>query len=354
MAAAGRLSSPLPIDAYLQLIDPLWSSGRLRGRIETIIPETHRAASLVIRPGRGWAGHTAGQWVGLAVDIDGVRHQRCYSLTSTPDRADGCITVTVQAIPGGLVSNHLVHQVEVGTVVHLDQAAGDFVLPPSAHRLPPLLFVTGGSGITPVMGMLRTLAAGPGIADAVVLHHAPVADDSIFAADLAALAERFAGLQVVTTFTGSGVPPAGAKITEARLDELCPDWRQRQAWACGPAPLLADAEAAWADAQLDDHLHLERFATARVEARPGAGGQIHFTASAATTMANGNTSILEAAEAAGLVPASGCRMGICHTCTVPLRSGSVCDLRDGTVHDTEGELVQICVSAAAGDVELDL
>ena len=359
--AASRLSAPLPIDAYLRLIDPLWSPATgvegvcatVRGRVEAVVTETSRAVTLVIRPAAGWAPHRPGQWVRLGVDVDGVRHQRCYSLTSVPGRADGCISVTVQAIPDGLVSNHLVRTARRGTIVHLAAADGDFVLP--AGPLPPLLFVTGGSGITPVMGMLRTLAAGPGVADAVVLHHAPTAEQVIFAAELDSLAARFPGLRVATVLTGAGAPPPSARLTAERLDQACPDWRARAVWACGPAPLLADAETTWAAAGLGDALHVERFrpAFAPLDA-PTAGGHVRFTASAATAMADGHTPLLEVAEAAGLTPEHGCRMGICHGCTTTLLAGCVRDLRDGTLTRDEGSIVQICVNAAAGDVSLAL
>src|SRR5215212_6774066 len=149
------LTTPLLPTDYLDLIDPLRSGADLRGRIEAILPETRDAATIVIRPGRGWRGHRPGQYVRIGIDVDGVRQWRAYSVTSELDRGDGCISITVKAIPDGTVSNHLVHRARPGTVVQLDQAAGEFCLPP---ELPAkALFVTAGSGITPVMGLLRNL-----------------------------------------------------------------------------------------------------------------------------------------------------------------------------------------------------
>jgi len=349
-AVASVLSSPLPIDAYVQMLDPLWSTTGIRARVEAVIPETSRAATIVLRPGRPLA-FEAGQWIGVGVDIDGVRHRRTYSLTSVP--GGRTVTITAQAIPDGLVSNHLVHDLRPGDIVHLEPPAGEFTLPAAIDR--PLLFVTGGSGITPVMGMLRTLAAGCGILDAVVLHHAPSADEAIFASELAALAERHPGLRVVHTFTGAGAPPPEAELTVARLDAQCPDWRARHAWSCGPAPLLAAAESAWSTTDQPELLRIERFRPLLFAPDdPGIGGSVRFTASAADTVADGHTPLLVVAESAGLLPKHGCRMGICHSCIVPLVSGCVRDLRDGRVQRDPGDLVQICVSAAAGDVELEL
>src|SRR5829696_1175467 len=136
-------TTPLLPQDYLDLVDPLRSGAALRGRIEEVRPETRDAATVVIRPGRDWLPHTPGQYVRIGIDVDGVRQWRAYSITSVLDRADGCFTITVKAIPGGKVSNHLVHRARPGAIVQLDQATGDFVLPP--QRPAKSLFVTAGS-----------------------------------------------------------------------------------------------------------------------------------------------------------------------------------------------------------------
>ena len=142
----------LPAD-FMDLFAPLRSGADLRGRIESVHPETADAATIVIRPGADWAGHVPGQYLRIGIDVDGVRQWRAYSLTHGP-RRDGRISITVKAVPDGLVSNHLVHAARPGTLVHLEQAAGEFVLPPAGGKF---LMVTAGSGITPVIGMLRNL-----------------------------------------------------------------------------------------------------------------------------------------------------------------------------------------------------
>src|SRR3954462_15422085 len=184
---AELVTTPLLPGDYLDLIDPLRSGADLRGRIEAVLPETRDAANLVIRPGRGWVGHRPGQYIRIGVDVDGVRQWRAYSLTSDLTRTDGCISVTVKAIPDGKVSSHLVHRTQPGTVIQLDQAAGEFCLPD--QRPEKALFVTAGSGITPVMGMLRN---HPELTDSrsntVLVHSAPTADDVVFGAELRTLA----------------------------------------------------------------------------------------------------------------------------------------------------------------------
>src|SRR3954471_13083764 len=172
IAFAERVTTPLVPADYLDVIDPLRSSAALRGRIVAIHPETRDAVSVVIKPGRGWLGHTPGQYVRIGIDVDGVRQWRAYSITSVLDRADGCFTVTVKAIPDGKASNHIVRRARPGTIVQLDQATGEFVLP--AQRPAKSLFVTAGSGVTPVMGILRNHVHEQD--DVVVVHSAPTAD----------------------------------------------------------------------------------------------------------------------------------------------------------------------------------
>ena len=351
-----RATTPLLPADYLDLFDPLRAGADLRGRIVAVQPETADAATILIRPGADWAGHVPGQYVRIGVDVNGVRQWRAYSLTHGP-RLDGRISVTVKAVPDGLVSTHLVRRARVGTLVHLEQAAGDFVLPTEGGRF---LFVTAGSGITPVIGMLRNLfpvtdSGVIGLArsaryDIVVVHVAPREPDSIFAAHLREL-DAVGAIRLVAHFTDEH----GAFEVDA-LERLVPDLVERRTLACGPAGLLDDLQTHHDERGLA--LQTEQFRAARVAI--GDGGTITFAGSGTEVSADGGTPILDAAEKAGVLMPSGCRMGICFGCVLPLRSGSVRDLRNGEITTaTPGEtagrgvLVQTCISAAAGPCELD-
>jgi len=340
LQAAAKLTTPFLPDDYLTLVNPLWSTRELRGRIEAVIPETADAATIVVKPGRGWPAHRAGQYVRVTVEIDGVRQARTYSLTSPTSRTDGRFTFTVKAIPHGVVSNHLVREARPGDVLVLEAPQGEFVLP---EQLPAkVLFLTGGSGITPVMGILRSHK----LTDVVHIHGAPTRSAVVFGAELRSLRSPSYRLHELHDDT-TGM------LTFDQLDVLCPDWRDREVWVCGPGPLMDAAEVHWKDAGLSERLRLERFRP-RLLAEPGEGGQVVFAKSATTVQAPGGTALLDAGEAAGVLMPSGCRMGICHGCVVPLLAGRVRDLRTGDVHGEEGDLVQTCISAAAGPVELDL
>src|SRR4051794_24797825 len=176
---AQAVVAPLVPADYLDLVAPLRAGADLRARVLDVVPETPDAVTLVLQPGRDWAGHTAGQYVRIGVDVDGVRQWRAYSLTCPPSAHDGRLRITVKAIPDGKVSSHVVRRLRPGALIQLDQATGDFVL--GGHR-GPTLFVTAGSGITPVMGMLR--AHLHELDDVVLVHSAPTARDVVFGGEL--------------------------------------------------------------------------------------------------------------------------------------------------------------------------
>ncbi|CAM3318947.1 ferredoxin reductase [Mycobacterium intermedium] len=342
------LTTPLVPADYLDLIDPLRDGTNLRGRIVAIHPETRDAATLVIKPGRGWRPHVPGQYIRLGVDVDGVRQWRAYSLTSKVNRHDGCIAITVKAIPDGVVSNYLVRRATVGALVHLDQAAGDFTLGDQPPR--KILFLTAGSGITPVMGMLRNLSgAGEQAPDIVVVHSAPTIEDFIFRGELRMMA-RQGRIRLVEKHTD-----IDGMLDVARIADVVDDFAERETWACGPTGLLDAVEQRWAVDGIADRLHTERFRPTVIT--PGDGGTVTFTKTGTVVDADGAQTLLDAGERAGVLMPSGCRMGICFGCVTPLRQGAVRDLRNGditTATPGDGVKIQTCVSAAAGACELEL
>ena len=343
MRFAELATTPLLPADYLDMVNPLRAGADLRGRIVAVHPETRDAATLVIRPGADWQPHVPGQWVRIGVDVDGVRMWRAYSLTSRLDRPDGCISITVKAIPGGKVSHHLVHRTQPGTLVHLDQATGEFVLPAQAPA--KVLFVTAGSGITPVIGILRNHDE---LTDVVVVHSAPTADDVVFGADLRELAAA-GRIRLVEQHTDTA-----GMLDPAAIAELVPDLAERATWACGPVGMLEALEEHWSAAGIADRLFTERFRPTVVVA--GEGGTVTFSRNGQSIEADGATPILDAAEDAGVLMPSGCRMGICYGCVLPLREGAVRDLRNGEVTTAapgDGVLIQTCISAAAGACDID-
>lgn len=341
---ASRLTTPLLPDDYLHLLNPLWSARELRGSIVEVVPETEHAATLVIRPGWGWSPHyQAGQYIGIGIQVGGRWHWRSYSLTSVPTQGDGTISITVKAMPEGFLSGHLVKGLPPGTIVRLAAPRGEFVLPDPPP--PKVLFLTAGSGLTPVMGMLRMLHRRGSMPDAVLVHSAPGAQDVLFRRELHAMAGEQPSLRLHEQLTDSM-----GMLSFDRIEEVVPDFAERETWACGPPPMLDAAEKRWKQANAAARLHVERFSVA-LDGAGGEGGTVTFGYGGRTAEVDGATTLLEAGEQKGVQMPFGCRMGICQSCVVPLVSGSVRDLRNGTVH-TEGDRIQTCISAAAGDCVL--
>ena len=364
LRAVNSLFSPLLPDDYLEMINPLWSTRELRGRIERIEPETDEAVTVVIRPGYRWGGHRPGQYLRVGVVVDGIHHWRAYSLTSEPGRADGCITITPKLVEGGKVSPYFTRHAKPGDIVRLGGVEGTFTLPePLPSRL---LMVSAGSGITPIACMLREIAGdgaagggsprGDGAAPEILHVHCERRPEGVaFGEELRRLEGELPGYTLSLHLSSER-----GRLTPADLDELCPDWAEREAFVSGPAAMLDAMHVHWeGDPRADpSRLRMERFqpiiGTGADSDAEGAGGTVSFLRSGIETECEGGKSILVAGEEAGLKLKHGCRMGICHTCVGRLCSGRLRDLRTGEVVGADGEMVRICVNAPEGPVELTL
>jgi ferredoxin-NADP reductase len=346
--AVRSLFTPLLPDDYLELINPLWSTRELRGRIERIDAETADAATVLIRPGFEWPGHRPGQYLRIGVVVAGVHHWRAYSLTSEPGRPDGCIAITPKLVESGKVSPYFVCDAKPGDVVRLGGVEGTFVLPDPPPK--QLLFISAGSGITPIMSMLRSLHRSDSLADAVHIHSAREVEGVIFGDLLREIGDANEGYRLHLQLTGEE-----GRIGPADLDRFCPDWRQRHAFLSGPAAMLDAMSERWERDGDPELLHMERFQPViGGEPDEGEGGRVRFVKSGIEAGCDSGTPILVGGEEAGAILPFGCRMGICHTCVGRLCKGEVRDLRTGKVHGSEGEMIRTCVNAPEGPIEIAL
>ena len=286
-----------------------------------------------------------GQYLRVGFDIGGKRHWRAYSLSSDASRPDGQITITVKRTADGVVSNYLHTEQAVGALVTLGEVAGQFVFPTVTPS--KVLFLTAGSGITPAMAMIRSLERSKSMPDVLHIHSAHTAGDAIFGGDLSGLAERDRHYRFLLRATATE-----GRIGPGDLDALCPDWRERHTYACGPGAMLDGLRIHFEESGLPDRLHLESFEHI-MTTTTGQGGTITFHASDTTTECDGNTVILQAGEAAGVEMPFGCRIGICHTCVGKLTQGSVRDLRTGATTQA-GTEVRTCVNCPDGDITIEL
>lgn len=336
------LTGPHGVDRYTELVEPTWTLGDARAKVVAVRRQTPRSVTLILEPNAAFSAGSplrAGQHVNLTVEVDGRRQTRCYSPVNAENSRH--LELTVGVHDGGVVSQHLYRNARPGMVVGLEGSGGDFVLP--AIRPRRILFVSGGSGITPVLSMLRTLVAERYDGDVAFVHYARSAAEACYGEELAALT----GVRVLHGFTRS----ADAGDLEGRFgpDHLAAAMPNPDAvFVCGP-PALVDA--------VREHCANVSFETfvPPVFAVPteASGGTVAFAESGVDVTDDGR-SLLEQAEAAGLSPQSGCRMGICHTCTRRKTSGAVKNLITGAVSTADEEDVQICITAPVGDVQLAL
>ncbi|HET7416383.1 MAG TPA: ferredoxin reductase [Solirubrobacterales bacterium] len=344
------LAGPHGIDGYLEQLDPLLVSGECRAEV-IAVERGPESVTLTLRPNHAWQGHRAGQFVNVAVEIDGVRHQRCYSPACGEGPA-GTLEITTKRHPEGLVSNFLVDRAQPGMVVGLSQAEGDFLLP--SPRPEAILLIGGGSGITPLMAILRTLFAEGYGGQVALLHYAPDPGRAIYREELERLAAAHPNFTLLRSYTRApGAGELDGHFSPTHLPESDPCFTEAETFACGPPALLDAVRGTWANG-LEHRLHVESFVppTFVPVGAPGEGA-IRF-ADSGVEVANSGAPLLEQAEAAGLNPEYGCRMGICHTCTCRKRSGTHKNLVTGEVSSAPDEEIQLCVSAALGDLEVEL
>ncbi|MBE7188326.1 ferredoxin reductase [Jatrophihabitans endophyticus] len=352
--AVEALATPHGLDRYLELVNPMWTVRELRAEVECVHRSTDDSITLTLRPTRQWQGFRAGQFVNVSVDIDGVRRTRCYSPACSQHRRDGRIEITVKAHPQGLVSQYLHAHARRGMVLGLSQADGAFALP--SPRPSRVLLVSGGSGITPVLSMLRTLVDEHYDGEIVFLHYAFDEQHVAHLDDLRALDAAHDNVRVVLAYTEQQLGgDLHGLFGHAHLAEAAPWHRDAETYLCGPAPLMQAVREHYDGLGIGHRLHSEDFAPAPLAPLPAqdATGDVTFTRSGTSATNDGGT-LLEQAEAAGLRPEFGCRMGICFSCTQVKSSGCTRNVRTGETNSDPDVEVQLCINVPVGDVALDL
>lgn len=350
--ALAALTTPHGVDRYLEQINPMWAAHDVRARLvdvrrEVDVPGHPPVATLTFQPTSTWAGHRAGQYVQLGVEINGARRTtRCFTVSSPDSKAGDRFTITLRANPDGLVSRFLVEEAQPGQIVHLSQAEGDFTLPDQvpAH----VLFITGGSGITPAMSMLRSLLRRTHRGRITFLHYAQSPEHQIFRDELAEIATAGYGIDLHLVYPETG----GRNFSALELERLVPNFREVDTWLCGPAGLVDAVRPAYeVDGRVADTLRVEYFKPPTFSGV--AGGRVSF-AQSGIAADNSGESLLEQAEAAGLTPTFGCRMGICFSCTAVKKDGTVRNILTGETSSLPDEEIRICVSTPEGDCSVDL
>lgn len=333
-------------------------------RCKAVVPITHDVSTFVLEPTTAPSFTFApGQYVVVTVSIDGERHQRCYALSSPPTRPH-LLTITVKRTPGGVVSNWLHDTVQRGELLEVRGPFGDFTLASyPAHRY---LFLSAGSGITPVMSMTRTMADLAGRADVAFVHSARTPADIIFRRELVAMLDSGLNLSVTTICESDSddevwAGPRG-RLTAELLAAAVPDVANREVFMCGPGPYMAAAHAILMDLGVPLHrVHQESFVVEPVVAPlsvvpdvvglgevplpDAATGTVVFAKSGTEVRCEPGVSVLEAATSAGIAIRSACEQGLCGTCKSDLLSGSVDMQHSGGIRPKEiaaGKFLPCC------------
>lgn len=345
------LAYPHGVDRYVELVRPLLVRHDVRAEVSGVRHQTPKSVTLTLCPNENWRGLRAGQFVELSVEIDGVRETRPYSAAGSQHAAGGVLELTVSTHPDGKVSRFLRGHARPGMIVGLTQAEGDFVLPePRPERV---LLISGGSGITPVMAMLRTLCDEGFAGEIGFLNYARSLELALYGPELRELAERHGRLRVARGFTRGRGGALEGRFRREHLRAVVSDHADAATFVCGPPALIDSVRALWDEDGLPQPL-VETFTPPAIAFdTERAEGVVNFATSGRQAR-NSGVPLLEQAEDAGLAPEHGCRMGICNTCSARKVTGAVRNALTGEVSTAEDERIRICVSVPVGDVELDL
>jgi stearoyl-CoA 9-desaturase NADPH oxidoreductase len=361
--ASARTSANIPLlESVLSKIGPTLSLHRVLASVVEVRDETHDVKTFVLRPNARFGAFRAGSYVTLHLSIGGRRVQRAYSLSSAPG-GEGLISITVKRVPGGLVSNHLADTVVAADVLELSAPSGQFLLKEakeSPRDDPPakILMISAGSGITPVMSMLRELVKRGSRTSVTFLHFARTPTDVIFDAELERIAARCSNVKVVLCVEAAdgAWPGLRGRFNESMLENVEPAFRDADTYLCGPSGFMKVVLQAFDGAGADlSKVRYERFdaafdASAFLEHTQ----TIRFVRSGVESLSNRPLTVLEEAEARGIRVDTGCRAGTCGTCRCKKKKGVVVNVATGRESGAGEEMIYPCVSVARGTVEVEL
>ncbi|HAV1386647.1 TPA: MOSC domain-containing protein [Vibrio parahaemolyticus] len=277
--------------------------------------------TLWLEPSNGsLPNYLPGQHLPIEVDINGKKIGRRYTLSSSPSRP-GRYAISVKRIAGGRVSNALLDNLQVGDVLEAENPDGQFHL--KTHDAQPLLLLSAGSGVTPMLSMVRYLADHNQLNDVVFYHQCRTEHDIPCRSELEQLKREHSGLEVKICLTQPAVDWFGLKgrLSLSHIKQI-KDVEQRQVFVCGPDGFMQKAKNLLLKKGLPEaHYHQEAFGVSAVEARPEKEVEIEFNG--LKIQGNNQKTLLDQIEDAGKLVSNSCRAGLCGACKVQLTSGQV-------------------------------
>jgi ring-1,2-phenylacetyl-CoA epoxidase subunit PaaE len=341
-------------------------------RVAEIVAETADANSIRFQVPpelRDKFAFKAGQHLTLRTTLNGEEVRRNYSLCTAPDSSDWL--VTVKRIGGGLFSNWVGDELKAGDMVEVMPPHGSFTTEFSDANSRHLVGIAGGSGITPVMSLIRTLLKAEPNSRFTLLYGNRDSSSVIFLEALAALKDKYLGRFEIYHFLDQeeqDIELFNGMLNRERLDEaiaaLVRDAAQVDGWfICGPGPMMDAAEGALLDRNVPrDRIHIERFTADRAPGevtREIAELQTKAEGVSVSVTLDGRTrrvpftagNILDSARASGLPAPFACKAGVCATCRARVTSGKVeMAARYGlTDEEVAAGYVLTCQSVPVGD-----
>ena len=374
------LSTPIGLDTVLRSAFPsgplaVWGDGEHSALVCRQVQDvTHDVKTFLFEPAEpALFQFEPGQFVTLSLQVDGRPVSRCYTISTPPTRPH-LLGITVKRQPGGLVSNWLHDMMRPGQRIAAEGPFGVFT--PVRHPARKYLFLSGGSGITPVMSMTRTLYDLGSDTDVLFVHSARTPADIVFRRELEAMAGTLPGLRVVPVCERDAPQESWGGLRgllgAEMLRVLAPDLAERVVFCCGPAPYMAAVRRMLGDVGFDlQNYHEESFSfedlatdlaadLAADQVIPDSTGTrtyaVEFARSGRTFTCAEDEKVLDAAFRAGLTPPSSCGQGLCGTCKTTLLSGTVDMRHQGGIRPREiaQNKVLICCSTPTSDISIDV
>tara|TARA_R110001592_G_scaffold63586_10_gene195042 strand:- start:2227 stop:3318 length:1092 start_codon:yes stop_codon:yes gene_type:complete len=308
--------------------------------------------SIHLRPNKNFAGFQAGQHINVTAEIEGRRLTRSYSLSNTAN-SEMNLEITVRHDPQGKMSGHLHTAIKVGSVLEISQAFGGMSLPSGPECENPVLLLAAGSGISPLMGLLRQRCETKTCPPTTLLYWDYDDAHFCFKGELNQLCANNPQLHVHRLTTRSAAQADG-RISEAQIKQLHGNCRDTMVYACGGSAFVETARALLSTQARD--FTAEAFTPPATTANSEVQQQIaiQLNRSGRTITVSNQESLLDALEAQGIAVESGCRMGICNTCSCQKLQGSTTNQFSGEQNNATNSSIRLCISRANGPLQLDL
>lgn len=346
------LINPAQFDFWAQQFGSTRAWKRCFARVVAVQAEGRDSKTLTLKTNRNWQGFAAGQHCNITATIAGRNITRSYSVSSAP-ADDRRIQITVRRKAGGLMSEYLCKRIQVGDQLELGRAFGEMLLPTPmpAH----LLLLAAGSGITPMMSQIRTLARIGMPTPVTLVYWEKTAPDFNFARALESITRQYPNfnLKLITTREHSELPLSG-RISNELLNQIPNMDAVDQVFACGANGFVQAAASVCALRKLP--LLSEAFTAPPAQSKNTevAEHDVYLRRRNQLLRVNNHLPLLEQLESAGVSVPSGCRQGICNTCTCVRNSGLTADVFSGATDNEPTQIIRLCISRAASNIELDL